>query len=80
VTHPHTGKALDLRAPLPADFEAMLKALRPPVAAKRKAPAKPTKPKPSKGKPKKGKPTKRNPSKKKPTAAKPVKKKPARTR
>ena len=80
VTHPHTGKALDLRAPLPADFEAMLKALRPPVAAKRKAPAKPTKPKPSKRKPKKGKPTKRNPSKKKPTAAKPVKKKPARTR
>jgi 23S rRNA pseudouridine1911/1915/1917 synthase len=28
VTHPITGKVLDLRAPLPKDFEKMLKALR----------------------------------------------------
>jgi len=28
VTHPVTGKVLDLRAPLPKDFEALLKALR----------------------------------------------------
>jgi 23S rRNA pseudouridine1911/1915/1917 synthase len=28
LTHPITGKELDLRAPLPDDFEAMIKALR----------------------------------------------------
>jgi 23S rRNA pseudouridine1911/1915/1917 synthase len=28
VTHPITGKTLDLRAPLPADFSALIKALR----------------------------------------------------
>lgn len=29
VTHPHSGRPLDLRAPLPADFQALLKTLRP---------------------------------------------------
>jgi 23S rRNA pseudouridine1911/1915/1917 synthase len=28
VSHPVTGKVLDLRAPLPKDFDKMLKALR----------------------------------------------------
>lgn len=42
VTHPHTGKALDLRAPLPKDFQDLLKHLRPavPVAAAKKKPVK----------------------------------------
>jgi 23S rRNA pseudouridine1911/1915/1917 synthase len=28
VVHPKTGKVLDLRAPLPADFKAQIKALK----------------------------------------------------
>lgn len=42
VTHPITGRTLSLRAPLPADFTALLTALRPPVAkAKTKTKTKP---------------------------------------
>lgn len=42
VTHPVTGRELDLRAPLPKDFESMLKAMRKAVVkpAKPKAPGK----------------------------------------
>jgi 23S rRNA pseudouridine1911/1915/1917 synthase len=28
ITHPGTGKVLDLRAPVPADFKAQIKALK----------------------------------------------------
>lgn len=38
VTHPHTGRSLDLRAPLPPDLQALLKTLRPAAAPE---PAKP---------------------------------------